>query len=258
MAPLRDESLLRSLGNRSRRVDRQRDGDEGDECQQRRDREHHDQNADDREQRREHLAQRLLQALGDVVDVVGDPAQEVATGLAVDVAQRKAIELVLDPSSETHHRALHDPGEQVALQIGKRRGPDVEPGHDDQRAMQLGVVDAGGVAEAGDDDVGGLAEDLRPQHEQRHRHDREGQHEDRAGAFGSHLRDQPGRGAAEVLALLGGHAGRREPRREGRARLGRLQLLGLVLGIEDRTTAVREGIAHAASSADICEATISA
>ena len=34
----------------------------------------------------EHLAERLLQALGQVVDVVGDPAEQVAPGGAVDVA----------------------------------------------------------------------------------------------------------------------------------------------------------------------------
>ena len=41
----------------------------------------------EREHRGEQLAERLLQALGDVVDVVGDPAEQVAAGLAVDVAR---------------------------------------------------------------------------------------------------------------------------------------------------------------------------
>ena len=40
--------------------------------------------------RREQLAQRLLQALREVVDVVRDPAEHVAARLAVDVAQRHA------------------------------------------------------------------------------------------------------------------------------------------------------------------------
>ena len=34
--------------------------------------------ADEQQHRREHLAQRLLQALRDVVDVVRDPAQQIA------------------------------------------------------------------------------------------------------------------------------------------------------------------------------------
>ena len=72
--------------------------------------------ADDREQRREQLAQRLLQALGDVVDVVGDAAEQVAARLAVDVAERQPVELVLDVGAQPVHRALHDAGEHVGLQ----------------------------------------------------------------------------------------------------------------------------------------------
>ena len=46
--------------------------------------------ADDREDRLEHVAERLLEALRHVVDVVGDPAQQIAAGLPVDVRQREA------------------------------------------------------------------------------------------------------------------------------------------------------------------------
>ena len=87
---------LRPLGDGLHREHRERDGDDRDEREQRRDRDHHDQHADERQRRREQLAQRLLQALREVVDVVGDPAQHVAARLAVDVAQRHAVELVLD------------------------------------------------------------------------------------------------------------------------------------------------------------------
>ena len=68
---------------------RHRHGRERDDREQRRDREHHDRDADEQQHRREHLAQRLLQALRDVVDVVGDPAQQVAARLLVDVAERQ-------------------------------------------------------------------------------------------------------------------------------------------------------------------------
>ena len=88
--------------------------------QQRRDREHHDRHADEGEERREDLADRLLQALGEVVDVVGDPAQQVAAGLAVDVAERQPVELVLDRFAQRVHRALHDAGEDVRLRVGER------------------------------------------------------------------------------------------------------------------------------------------
>ena len=52
--------------------------------------------ADQQQHRREHLAQRLLQALGHVVDVVGDPAEQVAAGLAGRCsASGRRVELVL-------------------------------------------------------------------------------------------------------------------------------------------------------------------
>ena len=44
---------------------------------------------DDREQRGQQLAHRLLQGLADVVDVVGDPAEQLAAGLPVEVRQRQ-------------------------------------------------------------------------------------------------------------------------------------------------------------------------
>ena len=58
--------------------------------------EHHRQHADHGEQRRQQLAQRLLQGLRDVVDVVGHPAQQLAARLPVEVRQRQPVELVLD------------------------------------------------------------------------------------------------------------------------------------------------------------------
>ena len=48
-----------------------------------------DRDADEQQHRGEHLAQRLLQALRDVVDVVGDPAEQIAARLLVDVAERQ-------------------------------------------------------------------------------------------------------------------------------------------------------------------------
>ena len=100
-----------------------RDRDEGDQRQQRRDREHHDEHADDGEHRGEHLAERLLEALGDVVDVVGDPAEQVAAGLAVDVGERQAVELVLDVGAQPVHRCAgrRRPGGRPAGRRAPRR-----------------------------------------------------------------------------------------------------------------------------------------
>ena len=58
--------------------------------------EHHDQHADDGEDRRDQLGQALLERLADVVDVVGDAAQDVAARLAVEVGERQAAELLVD------------------------------------------------------------------------------------------------------------------------------------------------------------------
>ena len=83
--------------------------------------EHHHQHADERQHRREQLAQRLLQALGDVVDVVGDAAEQVAARLAVDVAERHRLSLSSTSRAQPVHRALHDAGEQERLQVQQRR-----------------------------------------------------------------------------------------------------------------------------------------
>ncbi len=78
--PLGDEARLRALRDRLGDQHRHRDRDQRDQRQQRRDHEHDDDDADDGEQRGQQLAQRLLQALGDVVDVVRDPAEQLAAG----------------------------------------------------------------------------------------------------------------------------------------------------------------------------------
>ena len=79
-----------------------------------RDPEHHRQHREHGEQRGEQLAHRLLQRLADVVDVVGDPAQQLAARLLVEVAQRQPVDLVLDVGAHPQHGALHDVVEQVA------------------------------------------------------------------------------------------------------------------------------------------------
>ena len=58
----------------------------------------------------------------DVVDVVGDPAQQLAARLLVEVAQRQPVDLVLDVGAHPPHRRLHDVVEQVAREPGQQRG----------------------------------------------------------------------------------------------------------------------------------------
>ena len=95
--PLRDELPLRALGDHaavtsidSGTVTSAISASSGEIA------EHHRQHADHRQQRGEQLAHRLLQGLRDVVDVVGDPAEQLAARLPVEVAQRQPVELVLD------------------------------------------------------------------------------------------------------------------------------------------------------------------
>ena len=80
--PLGDELLLRTAGDEDGDRDRHRHAEQRDHGEDRADREHHDQHADDGQQRRDELGQALLERLPDVVDVVRDPAQQVATGVA--------------------------------------------------------------------------------------------------------------------------------------------------------------------------------
>jgi hypothetical protein len=51
---------------------------------------------DDREYGRDQLAETLLDRRGQVVDVVGDPAQHVAVGVTVEVTQRQPTQFRFD------------------------------------------------------------------------------------------------------------------------------------------------------------------
>ena len=52
----------------------------------------------------------------DVVDVVGDAAEQLAARRAVEVAERQPVDLVLDVLAHPAHGALHDAVEDVAGQ----------------------------------------------------------------------------------------------------------------------------------------------
>jgi ATP-binding cassette subfamily B multidrug efflux pump len=75
VAPLRHEPGTRLATDVLHQHHRDRHGRQGDHREERRDREHHDRHADQREERCEDLTGGLLEALGQVVDVVGHPAQ---------------------------------------------------------------------------------------------------------------------------------------------------------------------------------------
>ena len=71
---------------------------------------HHHEHPDDGQDRRDELGQALLEHLADVVDVVGDAAQELAPGAPVEGAQRQPAELGVHQLPEPVHAALGDAG----------------------------------------------------------------------------------------------------------------------------------------------------
>ena len=97
---------------------------------------------DDREQRREQLAHRLLQGLADVVDVVGDPAEQLAARLTGRSSQRQPVDLVLDVLAHPADGVLHDAVEDEALEPRQQRGRDVDREHEQQHVADRVEVDA--------------------------------------------------------------------------------------------------------------------
>jgi hypothetical protein len=276
--PLGDEPLLRALRDPGGHHDRDRHGDQRDDREQRRDPDQRDQHADRREQAAEDLAQALLQAHRDVVDVVGDPAQDLAVRLAVEVRQRQPGELGLHIAAHPAHRALHQVAEHVALQPREQRRAeehqdgephqqrervevDALPRHDAQLVEHRGglgrceqAIELGPGLHAIPATVqqrGRVAEELRPDQRERHARHRERQHADQAGALGRELTEQPARRLLEVLGLLRRHRAEVERAARGRRAAGPT---GRGRGGRGRGTA---GRGHAASAAR-CDATISA
>ena len=93
--PLRRELHLRAAGHKERHDEREGNGHERDSGEQWADPEHDRDDTEDRERRAEQLAQSLLEGRGDVVDVVGDAAQDVPVRVPVEVRERKPRELRL-------------------------------------------------------------------------------------------------------------------------------------------------------------------
>ena len=161
--------------------------------------------------------ERLLQGLRDVVGVVGGPAQHLAARLLVEVATAAAGTASPRPARAAGRRRVcttrggepalqhaehpgdhvddHDPGQQVR-RAGSKSMP--WPGTTSIGGQHVGPVglalrraaastacslaDAGGqrlADHAGEDDVGGVAEQPRPDHRQGHAGDAEQQHQRR-------------------------------------------------------------------------------
>ena len=171
VAPLGHELRPGPLGDGLHREDRQRDRDQRHQGQEPRDHEHHAPAC--RPACSVEVSSwlsvccmpwaRLSMSL--VTRLRRSPA-----GLAVDVAQRQAVELGLDALPQPVHRPLDDPGQHVGLDVAEDGRPDVERHHEPQHPVQRGEVDGRrpAVGEALEDHVGGPAEDLGADHRQAH------------------------------------------------------------------------------------------
>ena len=85
-------------------------------------------------------------------------AEQVAARLAIDVAQRQPVELVLDRLAQSVHRALYDTGQDVRLPVGEQPRRRVQGRRQHQLAMKRRSIDALIAGDTLHDDVGRLAE----------------------------------------------------------------------------------------------------
>ena len=117
----------------------------GQQCDDRqlpRDRQHHDDDAEHRADRHEQLPRRLLHRLPDVVDVVRHAREQLAARARVDIGQRHALQLGVDVGAQFLHRPLHDGVEQTRLHDLQQRCDDVERDDGEQDRRDTVEVDA--------------------------------------------------------------------------------------------------------------------
>ena len=112
-----------------------------DQRQQRRDRHHHRQHRHQRQQQGQHLADRHRQRRLQVVDVVGDSAQQLTALPCIEVGQRQAVHLVLDVGTQRDHGPLHRDVEQSDLHPNQQRGNQIQRQREAQRPGHRGEVD---------------------------------------------------------------------------------------------------------------------
>ncbi len=166
-APLLLEMRLGMPGHEHRDGRGHRHRQDSDQCQQRREPQHHGECGGEHEEGHDQLVQELVQGLGDIVDVVRGPAEHVAAALLLEMAGRQHVEFLLHRAAEPVAEALHSCGRQAALDPAEQRRPNVHGGDRQQPLGQLLLVE-GAAQEASDDDVGGVAQDLGGRHVECH------------------------------------------------------------------------------------------
>ena len=274
--PLLDEHPLGALHHRAGHDHRDRHRDQGHQGEHGRDPEHHPEHRDHGQHRGEQLAQGLLEGRADVVDVVGDAAQQLTAGLAVDVGERETVHLVLHVGAHPTHRALHHVVEDPPGQPAERGRADVDRQHEHEHVAHGGEVDAlagddvhaadhvgdlvvaalaeqvdglglgqpvGQLAadQPGEDQVRGPAQHPRAERGGQHADDGEGDDRERLGAVRRHPGDHASGRRTEGARLLPDHA---PAHRAAAGTAGtRLDALGLL----ERGGRLLRGVTHATS-----------
>ncbi|CAB4895971.1 unannotated protein [freshwater metagenome] len=279
--PLRHEVRLRPLGDQRGHQERGRDRQQRNQSEQRRDPDHHAEDAEHGQDAGDELAQCLLQAGRDVVDVVGDAAERLASGIVVEVLQRQAMHLGLDAAAQQQNSTLQRDVEDVALspcqqcrhyvqcenpeqyrsdgtEIDSRTGRHVHA----RDEVGDGVVTGGPKAvdrllfrlprfeisadDSVEDEVGGMPEDGRRSDAEDDADDSQHEHEAQQKSFRREQTDDAFERALEVLGFRG-----RQCLRDAAALL--LLQRGLGCGILGGV-----GVGHSAPATCRCESTISA
>ena len=225
-----------------------------------------------------------MEALAQIVDVVGNTAQDLAAGLLVEIRQRQPIELGFHVGTQSVHGALDDPGDEVPLRPHEDRRRHVQQQHEEKNPSEGSEVDAGpwhriGAAQqvgeptvasrpglgnclilgdagrqlfsddTGEDQVSGMPEELRADDAERDTDHTQGNKQHDHAPLRCQPFEQPAGRGAEVERLLPGLAERLPewpPSRSGPATDGR-----------PGWRSCRQS-GHAGTSAAICDATISA
>jgi len=205
---LGDEVLLGMLDDVRRRESGQRDDDQRHQRHLPADAEHHPQDADDGDDRGQHLLDRLVQALRYGVDIVGDAGEDFAVGLPVKVGQRQAVDLGGGLFAQIVGALLGDAGGNPALDVAEQGGDNVQDDQHLQRAADGVEVDAAGAGVLGHQAFrqlgGGGAQDLRTDDREDRGGDGEDDDDDNLQGERLQVMHQLGQRALEILGLVAG------------------------------------------------------
>ncbi|MNF97911.1 hypothetical protein D3C84_807550 [compost metagenome] len=123
---LADKMLLRFPGYHLDYDEAERQRNDRHERQQWTDRQHHDDDADERYDRRNKLRQALLQRAANVIDVVDGAAEHFAMSTAVEKFKRQLGELRVDVFADAVYGLLRNGGHHVLLDEAEYRTDNVQ------------------------------------------------------------------------------------------------------------------------------------